>query len=99
MTSTIALVVFVVAYALFFMCPTWRSVIASLAAVVLLATGCLTGAQAFWAVNWNVMGIFVGTLMLAQAFIDSRAPAYLAEVIVNKAPNTAWAGPRRATST
>lgn len=91
MTGYIALGVFVVSYTLFFVLPTWRSVVASIAAALLLITGCLTAGQAFWAVNWNVMGIFVGTLILAEAFIESKAPAYFAEAIVNKAPNTAWA--------
>ncbi|NUM52738.1 MAG: anion permease [Candidatus Hydrogenedentes bacterium] len=91
MTSYIALAIFIAAYTFFFILPTWRSVVASVAATLLLLTGCLTGWQAFTAINWNVMGIFVGTLMLAEAFIESRAPAYFAEAIVNKAPNTAWA--------
>jgi len=47
--------------------------------------------QAFQAVNWNVMGIFVGTLIVADVFMKSRVPAYLAEIIVNRAKNTAWA--------
>jgi Na+/H+ antiporter NhaD/arsenite permease-like protein len=89
--SYVALGIFIVSYTLFFVLPTWRSVVASIAAALLLITGCLTGGQAFWAVNWNVMGIFVGTLILAEAFIESKAPAYFAEAIVNKAPNTAWA--------
>jgi Na+/H+ antiporter NhaD/arsenite permease-like protein len=37
------------------------------------------------------MGIFVGTLVVADIFMESRVPAYVAEVIVDKAKNTAWA--------
>ena len=37
------------------------------------------------------MGIFVGTLILADIFMESRVPAYVAEIIVNKAPDTRWA--------
>lgn len=91
LTSYISLAIFAISYTLFFALPTRRSLVASIAAILLLLTGCLTGWQAFTAVNWNVMGIFVGTLVLAEAFIESRAPAYFAEAIVNKAPNTAWA--------
>jgi Na+/H+ antiporter NhaD/arsenite permease-like protein len=37
------------------------------------------------------MGIFVGTLVIADIFMESRVPAYLAELIVDRARNTAWA--------
>lgn len=91
MTRYIALGIFIVSYTLFFALPTRRSIVASIAALLLILTGCLSAGQALGAINWNVMGIFVGTLVLAEAFIESKAPAYFAEAIVNKAPNTAWA--------
>ena len=37
------------------------------------------------------MGIFVGTLVVADIFMESRVPAYVAEIIVDKAKNTCWA--------
>jgi Na+/H+ antiporter NhaD/arsenite permease-like protein len=37
------------------------------------------------------MGIFVGTLVVADIFMESRVPAYIAEIIVRKARNTCWA--------
>lgn len=37
------------------------------------------------------MGIFVGTLVVADIFMESRVPAYLAELIVDKARTTGWA--------
>jgi len=90
--SYIALGAFVLAYALFIAFPTRRSVIAVAAAVVLMATRTIPVRYALVeGINWNVMGIFVGTLIAADFFIESRTPAYLAEVIVNKAPSTAWA--------
>lgn len=87
-----AIVIFIAAYALFIALPNRRSLVAVCAAVLLVATRTLTLRQAFVeGVNWNVMGIFVGTLIAADIFIESRCPAYLAEVIVNRAPSTAWA--------
>jgi Na+/H+ antiporter NhaD/arsenite permease-like protein len=87
----VGLAIFVVTYVLFFLLPLRRSLVASVAAILIIVTGCLSLTEAFWHINWNVMGIFVGTLVLAEAFILSKAPAYLAEVIVNKAKSTAWA--------
>lgn len=84
----IALIVFIAAYSLFIILPRRRSVVAVAGAFLILLTGALTPAQVFLAVNWNVMGIFVGTLVLADLFIESRMPAFLAERIVQRAPNT-----------
>lgn len=35
-------------------------------------------------INWNVIGIFVGTLILAEVFIDSKVPALFADILVNQ---------------
>lgn len=47
--------------------------------------------QAFDFVNWNVIAIFVGMLVLADMFIDSRVPAFLARALASKAKTTALA--------
>ncbi|MFA5292833.1 MAG: SLC13 family permease [Phycisphaerae bacterium] len=88
---TIAVSLFIIAYALFVFLPARRTVIAVIASLLVIFTGAITLRQAFWAINWNVMGIFVGTLAVADIFMESRMPAWLAEVIVNKAKNTTWA--------
>jgi len=43
------------------------------------------------AVNWNVVGIFAGTLLAAEVFIYSRVPAAMADWLINKTPNVCWA--------
>ena len=35
-------------------------------------------------VNWNVMGLFVGMLVLAELFLRSRAPEYIAEAMLSR---------------
>jgi len=89
--STLALVFFVLAYLLFVVLPTKRTIIAVSASLLVIITGVISFGQAFSAINWNVMGIFVGTLAIADVFMQSRVPAWLAEVIVNKAKSTCWA--------
>ncbi|NIA15431.1 MAG: TRAP transporter large permease subunit [Nitrospiraceae bacterium] len=91
MDRAIALTIFIVAYSLFALLPTRRSLVAIAAAAGLIATRVLSLHEAFFAINWNVIGIFVGMLIAADVFIESRFPAYFAEVIVNRARNTAWA--------
>ena len=87
----IAITVFVLAYLFFVVLPSRRTMIAVAGAGLLLLLGVISLPEAFFAVNWNVMGIFVGTLAVADIFMESRVPAYIAERIVDRARNTAWA--------
>ncbi|MGB6864050.1 MAG: SLC13 family permease [Candidatus Aminicenantaceae bacterium] len=87
----ISLVIFLLSYLLFVLLPKKRTLIAVLGALLVVLTRAVTLREALSSINWNVMGIFVGTLVVADVFMKSRVPAYLAEIIVNKAKNTAWA--------
>lgn len=87
----ISLIIFVVSYVLFIFFTHKKTLIAVLGSVFLILSGAISLKQAFFAVNWNVMGIFVGTLVVADIFMKSRVPAYIAEIIVDKAKNTTWA--------
>jgi Na+/H+ antiporter NhaD/arsenite permease-like protein len=89
--SLISLSVFILAYILFVFLPNKRTYIAVAGSLILILTGTISPKDAFFAINWNVMGIFVGTLVVADIFMQSRVPAYVAELIVDKAKNTAWA--------
>lgn len=90
-SKIVSLVVFVIAYLLFVALPKRRSLIAISASALLILSQTISFRQAFWVVNWNVMGIFLGTLVVADIFMESRVPAHIAEIIVDKARNTAWA--------
>lgn len=85
------LIVFILAYILFVALPHRRTTVALIASALIVVTGAISLKEAFLAVNWNVMGIFVGTLVVADVFMESRVPAYIAEIIVDKAKNTCWA--------
>ena len=89
--SKAVLIIFLLAYILFIFLPRKRTLVALIGAFVIVAIRAISLQEAFWAINWNVMGIFVGTLILADIFMESRVPAYLAEIIVDKAKNTCWA--------
>jgi Na+/H+ antiporter NhaD/arsenite permease-like protein len=39
-------------------------------------------------INWDVLMIFVGSLVIAELFIYSRVPAVIADTLVDKSPNT-----------
>lgn len=93
----LVLCIFVLAYLLFVLLPTRRTLVAIIGSLLLIACKAIAARDPLgalsWAggaINWNVMGIFVGTLAVADVFMKSRVPAYLAEVIVDKARNTCW---------
>ena len=78
-------IVFVLCYALFVVFPRHRSFVACGGALLLVLTGALTWHAAFMEmINWNVIALFFGTLILADLFMQSRMPAVLAEIFVDK---------------
>jgi len=85
----ISLAVFFLCYVLFVFLPGKRSWVACAGGVLLIATGVLTWQEAFFSkISWNVMGLFFGTLILAEIFMMSRVPAVMAEWLVDKAKST-----------
>ena len=85
----ISLAVFILCYVLFVFLPGKRSWVACAGGALLIATGVLTWQEAFFAkISWNVMGLFFGTLILAEIFMMSRVPAVMAEWLVDKAKST-----------
>lgn len=91
MGSYVALITFVSAYVMFVVLPQHRWLIGLLGVAALLITLTISPVDAVGMVNWNVMGVFVGTLILAELFILSDMPAYLAERMLSRIPNTTWA--------
>ncbi len=88
-TTWISLIVFVFCYALFVILPARRSWTACIGGTVLVAAGVLQWHDAlFTKISWNVMGLFVGTLILAEMFLMSRVPAMLAEWLVDRSKST-----------
>ena len=78
-------IVFVLCYVLFVVFPRHRSVVACGGALLLVLTGALSWHTALVEmINWNVIALFFGTLILADLFMQSRMPAVLAEILVDK---------------
>jgi Na+/H+ antiporter NhaD/arsenite permease-like protein len=83
----IPLVIFVASYILFVAFPHQRSRIACMGGLLLVLLGTVPWHDAlFRMVNWNVMGLFFGTLVLAELFMLSKVPAVMAEWLVNRTP-------------
>lgn len=91
MEKYISLGIFIGCYTGFIIAPRWRAYYACGGAALLILLGILSPQEAFQSINWNVMGIFVGTLVIAELLMISRMPVFLAESLVSKAGSTGWA--------
>lgn len=54
---------------------------------LLLVSGSMSVSQAFQSVNLNVLGVFLGTMVLSGLFIYSNVPAFLASGLVARSRN------------
>jgi Na+/H+ antiporter NhaD/arsenite permease-like protein len=92
----LTLVIFLVCYALisYFM-NRQKHVFALLSAylgvAVLLLISAITFPQALSSININVLGVFLGTMILSSLFIFSGVPAYLACLLVDKSKSICMA--------
>jgi Na+/H+ antiporter NhaD/arsenite permease-like protein len=85
----ISLLVFALCSVLFVVLPARRSWTACAGALLLVLRGVLDWKDAaFRKISWNVMGLFFGTLILAEMFLMSRVPAVMAEWLVDKSRST-----------
>ncbi len=86
--NVFVLVVLLLMYAGIIVVPAKKMWIALGAAVVLVLGGAVSFGHALGSlVNWNILLIYLGSLVLAQLFIYSRVPAYFAERIVERSPS------------
>lgn len=66
----------------------WSGIVAALLIKALFLPEIVAG------INWNIIGIFVGSLFLAESFIYSRMPETISDILINNSPNlgTAFMG-------
>ena len=82
-----AIILFAVTYVLMLAFGKYRAPIALGSAAVFIISGMLPLDSIFDSVDFNVLLMIVGTMGLVQLFIDSKMPALLADVIMEKVPN------------
>ncbi|OQA67830.1 MAG: Arsenical pump membrane protein [Firmicutes bacterium ADurb.Bin262] len=89
-----ALVLFLATYVLLLLLPKYRAYIALATAVVFVAARVMTAGHIVtldWIPNWNVLMMIAGTMGIVSLFIESKMPALLADLIIDKMPNVKWA--------
>lgn len=91
MLETVAITLFISTYILLLLLPRFRAHIALLSAAAFIALGIMPLNLAWSAVDWNVILMIAGTMGIVALFIESRMPALLADLILEKTPNIRWA--------
>jgi len=88
---TIAIILFTVTYVLLLVLPKYRAYIALASAAIFVITGILPVQHVLGAVDWNVIMMIAGTMGIVSLFTESKMPALLADMIIEKMPNVQWA--------
>ena len=87
----LALSIFVVMYIFLLALPKYRSYTAVITAVLFIVLGILPVKNALTAINYNVIMMLTGTMLIVELFIESDMPSYIAENLLKIVPNVQWA--------
>lgn len=87
----LALSIFIVMYIFLLALPKYRSYTAVITAVLFIVLGILPVKNALIAINYNVIMMLTGTMLIVELFIESNMPSYMAENLLKIVPNVQWA--------
>ena len=85
-----ALVLFALMYVLMIAKPKYRPLYALSVAAIFLIAGILPLNDLMSTINWNVLLMISGTMIIVYYFIESHMPNLLADILLEKAKNVMW---------
>ena len=86
-----AIILFALTYVLMLTFSKYRPYIALASSVIFIVTGMLPLDQIIGSLDFNVILMIAGTMGLVALFIESKMPALMADVIMEKVPNVQMA--------
>ena len=86
-----AILLFAVTYVLMLIFSKYRPYIALASGLIFVATGMLPLGKILGAIDFNVILMIAGTMGLVALFTESKMPALMADLIMEKVPNVKWA--------
>lgn len=89
--KTVVIGLFILTYILLLTFPRIRAYIALASAAVFVFLGIMPFGKVFTAIDWNVLMMIAGTMGIVYFFIESKMPALLADLIIEKTPDVKWA--------
>lgn len=88
----IAIILFILMYVVMIAKTEWRLYAIWGVAVLFVLFGILQRNPLYWlsVINWNVIMMIGGTMVIVYYFIESKMPNRLAEIILEKCPTVMW---------
>jgi Na+/H+ antiporter NhaD/arsenite permease-like protein len=87
----IAVTIFILTYVLLISLPKKRAYVALISALIFITIGILPVSKVFSSIDWNVILMIAGTMGIVALFIESKMPALLADLIIERTSNVKWA--------
>lgn len=88
--KTPAIILFVLMYVLMILLPKRRAIVALSTAAIFVIVGILPIGNVFGAIDWNVLMMIFGTMVIVDYFIESKMPNRIAESLLRISPNVMW---------
>lgn len=82
--KTIVITLFILTYVIMLTLPKYRQYAAAAVAVVMVILGVVTPLEAVNAIDWNVIMMLAGTMGTVYLCIESKMPAMVRDMLVNK---------------
>ncbi len=86
-----AIALFAVTYVLMLLFSKYRPYIALASALIFIVSGMLPLSGVFGSIDFNVLLMIAGTMGIVALFIESKMPALLADLLMERVPNIKWA--------
>ena len=77
-------------YAVMIIRTDWRVYAAAVTAIIFLISGILPLHEVGTVINWNVLLMISGTMIIVDFFIQSKMPNLLADILLDKSKNVMW---------
>ena len=85
-----AIAVFLIMYILMIVLPKRRAIVALCAAVVMVVGRALPVSKILPSIDWNVLMMLFGTMVIVDYFIESKMPNKIAEALLRVSKNVMW---------
>jgi len=90
MQKTIAIAIFLVMYVLMIVLPKRRAIVALCAATIMVIAQVLPVGKILPSIDWNVLMMIFGTMVIVDYFIESKMPNKIAEALLRVSKNVMW---------
>lgn len=90
MIKIFAIICFIAMYVVMILKTEWRTWTAMAVAALFVLFQVLPVGSIFGAVDWNVLLMISGTMILVDYFIESKMPNLIADILLDKSKNVMW---------